>query len=55
MKELFRDPLLMINTGVLTLSMTNVELGLKIILLVLTIILTTQKIIKYFNDKNANT
>jgi len=40
------------NTTALTLSMTSIELGLKIILLLCTIAYTLQRIIKNNEDKN---
>ncbi len=55
MKSILQDKLLLVNTGVLGLTMTNVEMALKVVLLVLTIILTTIKIYKYLTNADTDT
>ena len=56
MKSIFTEKLLFLNAGVLTLSFTNIEMVLKLVLLVVSIILSVIRIYKYLKvDTNADT
>ena len=54
MKSILSEKLLFLNAGVLTLSFTNIEMVLKIVLLVVSIILSVIRIYKYVK-KDADT
>jgi len=56
MKSIFTEKLLFLNAGVLTLSFTNIEMVLKLVLLLVSIILSVIRIYKYLKvDTNADT
>ena len=51
MKTIITDRLLMINAGVFTLSLTNIEYTLKILLILISIVYTAIKIYKELKDR----